>query len=163
MLTITGHSNVNTFICQTKNYSACDTLEYKMNEETYAVYLVKNKMTTPVDDFDCGNSLMTKDFLETLDHEKHPLLSIQFLSLQGIENTASSPVFGKVKIHLAGEAKDYSITFTVTHATEGTISLSGTQTLKFSDFKLTPPRKMMGLVQVKEKLEVNFLINLRPL
>jgi hypothetical protein len=163
-LVIKGNSNVNSFICKSNGYSRFDTLEYTVDRDNRAIKFVKDEMILLVNEFDCGNAMMTQDFLDALKYKEYPFLKVNFVSLNGIEWASSGgTVLGNVKITLAGSNKNYQIAFKVSGNTKDLISLSGKQKVTFSDFGLTPPRKMMGLIHVKEDLEVEFKIDLRAI
>lgn len=160
-LIINGKTNVNSFACKTSGYKRRDTIEYEQNgTETI---MLRNSLVLPVADFDCGIEAITNDFLEALNHKKYPNLEIHFMSLDGIDGAdGQAQVRGKVNILLSGMSKTYDITFNSSF-NNGTLLLTGRQPALFKDFGLTPPRKMMGMIQVKEDLDVEFYIKLREL
>ena len=45
----------------------------------------------------------------------------------------------------------------------GTKSLLGQHAFNFSDFKLNPPSKFMGMIQVKNELSVSFSLQFQEL
>lgn len=163
-LIIKGNSNVNSFACKTDSYTRFDTIEYVVNTKDQSIDFLRNEMILLVNEFDCGNAMMTQDFLDALNYKESPFLKINFNRLSGIEwASPDDVVLGDVKITLVGVDKNYKIAFKVGGNTKSLISLSGKQKVLFSDFGLTPPSKMMGLIRVREELEVEFKIDLKPL
>jgi hypothetical protein len=162
-LAIHGTTNINTFKCMLDSYDLYDTLEYISARSSIEMTLNRNRMRIPVRSFNCGNRQITKDFWQTLQSEKYPELEICFRSFRRNNITDKTYVDGVVDITLAGVTKRYLIRYFARIPNKETILLTGLQTVNFSDFKLEPPQKMMGLIQVQESLEVEFNLMLRTL
>lgn len=154
-LTIYGTSNVSDFVCRMDSYSSKDTLEYNHDPKTSELTFIKNRMTIPIRNFDCGNGQITKDFRHTLQIDKYPHLDVRFLSLQHFAPSQPT-VQGYINITLAGKTTRYTVVYEVTRVNTKTLKLVGKQFVNFSDFGLQPPQKMFGLIQVAEKLNVEF-------
>lgn len=158
-LIIHGVTNVNTFTCSITCYNNADTLEYVEDLKNCELVFKKNKMVIPVNEFDCGSKMITRDFMETLKADTHKNLEVRFIS---IEKLADHPeVTGTVEIALAGVTKKYQIRYQLNRS-QHKVHLTGKQNVCFSDFDLKAPQKMMGLIQVAENLNVEFQIVFRP-
>jgi hypothetical protein len=155
MLSIHGTTNVNTFTCKLDFYSGHDTLRYFNNYTASRLQFTTNTMTVPITSFNCGGSQISRNFHKTLKSDAYPQLDINFISLENNSLHNNSLVSGIVDITLAGTTTRYDIQF-VLKSTCGTIFLSGTQPVNFSDFKLKAPQKFKGLVRVHEILNVEF-------
>lgn len=163
-LVIYGDTNLNRFICATDCFDKVDTLEYHPDASVCDILFTQTQIRVPVKSFKCGNELITKDFWETLNADKHPNLTVHFLNLKDFSHAGNGDyVQGEVAIVLAGVEKKYQIQYTLTRQSQGCFSLTGRQPVCFSDFQLKAPRKMMGLIQVQEALEVEFLMKLKEL
>ncbi len=162
-LSIHGATNVNTFKCMLGAYNMHDTLEYVRDKASIEMNLTRNRMRIPVRNFDCGNKQITKDFWSTLKSERYPELEISFRSFRRNDISDKSYVDGVVDITLAGATKRYTVRYFARTPDNETLLLTGTQEVNFSDFKLEPPQKMMGLIQVQECLNVEFNLMLRSL
>lgn len=160
-LLIHGTTNVNSFKCMLDSYSQADTLEYTREPRTIEMKLAKNRMRIPIRSFDCGNKQITRDFWQTLKSETHPNLEIYFRSFRNSTIRDNADIDGVVDITLAGATKRYIVKYHARVPNNETILLKGTQAVNFSDFKLTAPQKMMGLIQVQECLEVEFNLTLK--
>jgi hypothetical protein len=162
-LAIHGSTNVNSFKCMLNRYANSDTLEYVATGEAIVLKFSKNRMSIPVKGFSCGNNQITKDFLQTLKSDAYPTLEILFRSFKKDSFRDNTYVDGVVDITLAGTTKRYVVRYLARVPNAGTITLKGVQPVNFSDFKLDPPHKMMGLIQVQECLEVEFDLTLKEL
>jgi hypothetical protein len=119
-------------------------------------------MTIPITSFNCGSSQISKDFHKTLKSDTYSQLDINFISLEDNSLLNNSIVTGIVDITLAGATTRYSIQF-VLKSNCGTILLSGTQPVNFSDFRLKAPQKFKGLIRVREILKVEFQLVLKAI
>jgi hypothetical protein len=162
-LSIHGATNVNTFKCMLDSYNMADTLEYVREKASLEMKLTRNRMRIPIRSFNCGNKQITKDFWQTLQSEKYPELEICFRSFRNTTLSDKSYVDGIVDITLAGATKRYVVKYFARTPDKETVLLTGTQAVNFSDFKLEPPNKMMGLIQVQESLDVEFNLMLKSL
>lgn len=160
-LAIHGATNVNTFKCLLESYNLGDTLEYVRERASIEMKLTRNRMRIPVRNFDCGNRQITKDFWQTLKSDHYPELEICFRSFRKSSIPDKSYVDGVVDITLAGATKRYTVRYFARTPNPETLLLTGVQQVNFADFRLEPPQKMMGLIQVQECLDVEFNLTLK--
>lgn len=159
-LMIHGKTNVSAFTCFISCYNSTDTLNYEHNTKTNVLVFDKNKMIIPVFNFNCGNYMITKDFRQTVKVDTYPYLTIAFLSLTS--NDGDDLAVGTMEITLAGVAKSVTVNFNLKPKGDF-IQITGKHNVAFSDFKLTTPERMLGLVKVKEDLLVEFNLLIRPI
>jgi hypothetical protein len=163
-LVIYGDTNVNRFTCETDCFEKIDTLEYHLDEKACDIFFTQTQIRVPVKSFRCGSEMITKDFWETLNVEKYPTMTVHFLNLRDFSTAENGDlVRGEVAIVLAGVQKKYHVQYRLERHSQDYFSLVGKQPVCFSDFQLKAPRKMMGLIQVQEDLEVEFLMKLKVL
>ena len=100
---------------------------------------------------------MTKDFHETVRAEEHPEIRVRFLDLVRTNpNTPSESLKGNVEITLAGVCRRFPISCQLQIKQNGKTTLSGKQTVTFSDFSINPPVKFFGTVKVQNEIQVQF-------
>lgn len=163
-LKIAGKSNVNDFACSIAGYYRPDTISYVEDAAGKAVRL-NGCLELDVLRFDCHSKMITNDLRKTLKAEDYPRMVIRFLSLerapglQGISETMK----GWVEVELAGTRKAFQVTYEFTKGANNTYILNGKRVFTFSDFKLSPPRKLAGAVKVKDEFAVDFNLRLVPL
>jgi hypothetical protein len=161
-LNIEGRSNINQFCCEVTKYLVADTLEYVKNETTRQFLFSNRGLTIDINDFDCHQRLITNDFRKTLKADQSRYLKIHFISLDAFDTRNRQTVKGKVEIWLAGQVKCTTIDFITNATNNGLIQMNGTKTLLFSEFNLTPPRKLAGFIKIKEEIRVNFELFFKP-
>ena len=135
---INGSTNINNFKCVNNNFRT----------PTFGKKLPNIALS--VRDFDCKNKVMTADFQKTLAAENHPYLNVKFISFTKQQAAYSA----QVEVKMMNKTKTYNIIFNVEKG-----KLIGSTTVKFSDFNITPPKKMGGMVTVKDNLNLTFSLD----
>jgi hypothetical protein len=161
-LNIEGRSNLSSFSCQVTRYLETDTMQYVKNETTRQFIFTNSCLTIDINNFDCHQRIITNDFRKTLKAGQNRFLKIQFLSLDAFDVRNQQTVKGKVEIWLAGQVKCTTIDFKTNATNTGLIQMNGTKTLLFSEFNLHPPKKMAGIIKIKEEIRVNFQLFFKP-
>lgn len=155
-LTIEGSTNVNKFVCKIERSAGNDTLRYTESSSMRELRFTHSRMTVPIRSFDCGAKPISRDFWKTLREETYPNLEINFISLENFHFRDGGNIKGVVDITLAGSKTRYSICYQVAIRPNGDVHLRGVRLVKFSDFGLTAPEKLKGLIKVNEGLTVDF-------
>jgi len=165
-LSIAGSTNVNRFCCRVIEYTGPDTIvSVKEAGAISAAVPLRGVLCINIADFNCSNRIMTAEFKKTLKYHQYPQLKILFVSLEkmpsfGIE---AESIKGCVEVELAGVCRKFEISYSSCRTGDAEMDLVGSRTFGFSDFGLTPPRKMGGLVRVNDRLDVEFRLHLRPI
>jgi hypothetical protein len=160
-LSVKGSTNVNKFTCDIPN---CDQDTLTIWKSDTGIKM-SGSINPTVLSFDCHKAMMTRDLRKTLEAKKYPKLHIRFLSLSQLPGLSGNPtsVNGQVEIEIAGIKKLYEIDYSISVDTNKMIHLLGSRDLTFSDFKLIPPRKLGGMIKVKDQLTVAFNLNMKTI
>ena len=150
-LTIKGDTNISEFECVFNTIYLEDSREvlYVKNGTDIsfknAILSLKNK------GFDCGNNAINKDFHSLLKTKEYPMITLELTEI-----TIDKFQKGKacVKITIAGTKKDY--TFSIDILSSPMNRFVGKLKLHIRDFNLEPPKKMLGLIVIKEEIEIDF-------
>lgn len=163
-LTVHGKTNINSFSCTVSEYGRLDTIEINEKRSPNGHYVVHSNLVVEVDDFDCHHKIMTKDLKKTLKTNEYPFMLIDILSLSQHISKAlpQSSISTQLTITLAGVKKSFVMSFDVRQENDNRIMLRGDKGIQFSDFGLTPPRKLGGAIKVKNDLQVNIVLYLYP-
>jgi len=162
-LQVDGSTNINTFTCKITDYSNPDTISVTKNTASKDVHLPMNgTLKLNINSFNCGMAVMTHDLRKTLKAKEFPIMAIRFLTLSKLPepNTLNNDITGWVEIELAGVKRKFSVNYTFAATANKGFHLKGTQHINFSDFELTPPRKLGGMIKANERLDVEFELNL---
>ncbi len=161
---IQGSTNVNSFGCDIAGYYQPDTI-YCSEEITASQPVTLNgNLQLDIRSFDCHNKMLTSDLRKTLKASEYPTLVIRFLSLERAPAICGNKdsLNGWVEIELAGIRKRFEVCYTFLKTGPSSILLHGKRSFSFTDFKLTPPKKYVGLVKVNDKFNVDFNLLLNP-
>jgi hypothetical protein len=139
--TVQGTTSIGGFEC---NYDMTtkDTLFLNQVKKT-------NKIShfIPVKKFGCGNFILNSDFRKTLKEKEFPQIRIE---LSNFKNSRDN-YYCDLTLNLVGKQKIYRnlpLKFEDNR-------LNGSITLNFSDFDLTPPKKVGGMIKVNEEIKLS--------
>lgn len=161
-LRVLGSTNLNKFRCDIIGYSNSDTICIKSINQ---IILFSGMVSLDVANFNCHNAIMTKELRKTLEANTYPELQIQFISLNSLPelNAKVACISGLVDIKIAGKCKRYNVDYELSKDAADVIHLNGRREIKFSDFDLKPPKKIGGMITAKDKLIVEFNLNLKSI
>lgn len=143
--TVQGSTSIGGFKCNYQLNSKDTLMITRSNSKSVISYML------PVREFGCGNFVLNSDFRKTLKAKDHPDIKIDFLNLRQM----SDHLLCDVQIILVGQKK----TFKNIPLKQEKNLLKGDLTLLFSDFDLTPPRKMGGMVRVSEEIKLSIALH----
>ena len=155
-LTIIGDSNIAAFQCEfnTSYLEKSQVVTYnKIKNEisfTGAVLLLRNR------GFDCGNKGINRDFHDLLQSKTHPQILLELIKL---ELTSPSNGIATVKITIAGKHRIYKVPVAIKDA--AIIDVSGNLHLNIQDYGLEAPKKLFGMIVVKDEIDINFNLNIK--
>jgi len=163
-LQVNGSTNINQFSCGIPACDQVDTIKLIRSSANKAVAL-SGCIDLVIKSFDCHNNMMTKDLRKTLREKQFPKLFIKFISLNELPEITGkqTPITGQIEIEIAGVHKRFDITYQISGNDKKAIELIGERNINFSDFNLTPPKRMAGLVKAKDKLTVIFHLNIKTI
>lgn len=148
-LYIKGTSNINTFTCVYDAATLARKVPVQFIEKGNTLHFKNVALHLENKGFNCGNKGINNDFHDLLQTKKYP--DIHFELLQITKNQEA--VDASVAITIANIKKHY--TFPV-QTSDGGSSIEGVLCLNITDFDLTPPKKMMGMIVVREDIEIVF-------
>jgi len=137
---INGSTNVNGFQCINSKFKN-DGSVYSFSEKNLPNIILK------VTDFDCGNKMMTRDFQKILNAEKYPEMTIKFIKFTKNQKN----FIAVVEVKMMNQSRRYNVEFAMENN-----KMVGRKNVKFSDFNIIPPKKMGGMIVVKDDLDLTF-------
>lgn len=157
---IHGHTNLNTFTCtycgempalQANIQAVAVNGGWELNPDAA-------RLALQVAYFDCGIRQMNMDFRELLRADAHPALRI---SLQSLDQLQKDLYSATALLEVAGETRQVCLPLAVEQVQDGSVSATGKLKIRLTDFGLEPPSRLMGMVRVKDNIEVIFHLSLR--
>lgn len=150
-LVIIGDSNIAKFQCEfDQDYlEESQVIQFFRDDNRIlfqgAVLALNNK------GFDCGSRGINSDFHDLLKTRNHPEI---LLEVNRIDLLSPAKGVANVGITIAGIEKYYDVPVRIKN---GAISeFRGSLKLNINDFKLEPPKKLFGMIKVKDEIEINF-------
>ncbi|HKG94482.1 MAG TPA: YceI family protein [Gemmatimonadaceae bacterium] len=118
-------------------------------------------LTVQTAQLDCGNGTMNGHMMKALKASEHPTIEFALTSYETAR--ADAGVKGKVtgQLTLGGVTKTITMEGGARDAGDGALLVSGTHTLKMTEFGLKPPTLMMGTMKVNENVSVGFELYLK--
>jgi hypothetical protein len=110
----------------------------------------------PVHRFKASNPRMYDDFLSLLQAEEYPYLRISLLIGEtDRERKSEFTRSERISVTIAGVTREYTVNCLVSQCAEGLV-LKGVQTVRLTDFGLSPPVRLKGIVKVDNEIDVRF-------
>lgn len=157
-LSINGTSNVNDFECIYDDRFETDTLKHIVQVEEAIVVLDGDQLKLEIDSFDCGKRGINRDFRNTLKSKVYPNIQIELVKVVAQNEI---PFEAEIMASLAGVTNRYILELVNLSIENEQTQFEGTLTLKMSDFNLSPPTALFGLIKVRDEIDVNFLLKIR--
>ncbi|UJH90837.1 YceI family protein [Antarcticibacterium sp. 1MA-6-2] len=151
-LKITGDTNISKFKCDfnTARLERTSSVEYKVHENHIKFSNATLKLEN--EGFDCGNKAINKDFHSLLKTDKYPQISLELTEIHLYKEKSGKAY---VTITIAGNKKDYTLPVEISKKASAA-NYAGTLKLDIRDFDLEPPKKMFGLIVIKDEIEIDF-------
>lgn len=152
-LFIKGKTNINSFDCQFDFLKLKNPIPVFFQKINNKIVFDETKLVMESACFDCGGKVINKDFQKLLKSELYPEISIQLKEIY-TDNLNQKSIEVLTNISVAGITKPYRIP--VKLQGKETLFISGSLNLHISDFNLEAPKKALGLIVVKNTIEINF-------
>lgn len=151
-LLIIGKTNVNTFKCDYDIVKLNKPIPVTFKKHGNKIKFEKTTLVLDNVNFDCGGIGINKDFHQLLKTKSHPQV---FIKLKEIINDKNDGlVHALVDLEIAGITKPYTVPVALIE--DENMSIKGVLALNIRDFNLEPPKKAMGMIVVKDVIEINF-------
>lgn len=155
-LTITGDTNINNFTCMFDTSCLDEQERVRYTRIGSGLQFEQTILRLESSGFDCGNKAINKDFHALIKSSQYPeiLLELKEVNLESQEKAKAT-----VLIFIAGKEKEYQVPVELSE-TE-VLGIKGILELDINDFDLSPPKKLFGLIVVKDNIQINFDLKVR--
>lgn len=157
-LKIKGETNVNTFECEFDMMTISDAVSIKYQDYNSKIQFDDTKLILPNLKFDCGGKGINKDFNELLNTESFPEITLKLKEISKIKRDKDL-VTAIVEITISNIVRTYTVPVSI--ANDKHLCVSGIMPLDINDFNLTAPTKMLGMIKVSPKIEIQFSLNIK--
>ncbi len=156
-LKINGKTNVNTFGCAFNIDAFSDAIKVNFKEYDSSVKFSNTTLRLSNIEFDCGGKAINKDFNKLLNSEEHPEIVLNLKEISKTEEDINSTI-ATVEIIICKISKTYKIPVSVD--SKNGLYVSGLLPININDFNLKAPKKMLGMVKVSPKIEIEFSLKI---
>jgi hypothetical protein len=162
----TGSSNIRRFTCHAGQvYVTAEAApeEFQRTKEDGLSAVRSAALQVPVQSLDCGIGMQNRHLFETLGATANPAI-LFVLGSYSVEQSGTNPrvrILGTLRI--AGVERNVVLYGTVFRDGVGAWMLRGERPINVRDFGVTPPRRFLGLLRVRDEITVHFEIAVRPL
>lgn len=156
-LQITGKTNVSKFSCAFDFDVLKDSLQISYQKKNNILQFRNAVLHLQNKGFDCGGKAINKDFHKLLKTEKYPQIKMRLKHIEKQKNVLDS-VFTNVEFTINNITKAYKVQ--TYFCKEGKkMEFCGSVALDIADYELKPPKKVLGLVKVKNEINVSYKFN----
>lgn len=150
-LIITGDTNIKPFLCVFDTRQLERKQKVKFQQTNGRINFKNTVLRLNNQNFDCGHKAINRDFHDLLQTDKYPEI---LLELKDIHLLNPDLAQAGIRITIAGKTKDYTVPVVIMNSPVQ--SFVGKLQLDINDFGLRPPKKFLGLIVVKEDIEISF-------
>lgn len=150
-LNIKGTSNVTDFTCKCEE--SFPRLQMTLNNKGAKAEFKKTALSIRAKKLDCGNKAMNNDMYNTMKADDYPDIQIELLESEATdlkEEWATMQVSANLTI--AGTTHKENFTIQAKKIDELQYRFKGSKSINMSDYGMTPPRPMFGLIKVKDQI-----------
>jgi len=110
----------------------------------------------PVKSLKSDTDGMDDEIYKTLDSAEHPNIAFSFLSAAFVSQPTNNQYVFKVKgdLRINGVSRPQDLAVMVTHLSGDELLVNTKTTVKMTDFKITPPSLMCGLLKSGDKVKI---------
>lgn len=148
-VSIKGKSNVNSFECKYNPNFIENDLQVSIARNNNKILLEGAKLSIKSTGFDCAHKMITKDFKTILKAEEYPHIVLNVKEI----NTIKENITARLDVTIAGIDKEYLVPVSYN---QNTNNVKGQLRLDIKDFKLKSPKKLLGMIVVNDKVDINF-------
>jgi YceI-like domain len=118
------------------------------------------RLRVPVESLRCGNRQMERDMYRALRAEQNPVIEFDFQDLiGGIEHDIDGGSYHATitgTLTLGGTERKMKIQVEAVRVARDRFRLRARLPLRMTDFRITPPTALFGMVKARDELEVRF-------
>lgn len=155
---IEGRSNVDSFTCVAGEFLGDAWYNLASEEETGSSLFLE--VQVPVETLNCGRSRMNRDMYEALQGDKHESIRFEYLQAYLLEEKVrlDSPLRLQVRglLTVAGTKREISFEAEGRIYGNGEVGVKGSKQIRMTDYNITPPTALLGLVKAQDELTVHF-------
>jgi hypothetical protein len=160
-LSVSGSSNVHDFVCLCTQEFENGTVQMTVPPRRIEVSFTASELKIETRQLDCGKKLMNQDMYKTLKADDFPFIGISLKKVvQDPEyclSTCTDWIELEVlaEISIAGSCKLVPLVVEARQIQENTYRFVSQAKLQMTDFNITPPEALMGMIRVHNQIRID--------
>lgn len=162
-LQIEGTSTIDGFTCEAMEVIGSGRLRkpsYDQTSISAATGEVQLNLTVPVAALDCGKERMNRDLHAALKAVTYPDIEFRLERVEIPDDAASNndvqPLHAVGRLRLAGVERQVRVDVAGSAMPDGRLRARGAVDMLMTDFGVSPPKALLGLVRAHDKITVRF-------
>lgn len=152
-LIIRGKSNIHKFSCNYDTYKLTDSIKVRFEKQEKQMLFQNTKLLLEKTEFDCGGRGINRDFHKLLQTKDFPYITMK-LKKVSFSDDHKNQVKTDLSFTICNVTRDYSVPIFISHQKNKMI-FKGSISLSISDFDLETPKKVLGLIKVRDTITVD--------
>ena len=161
-LIIEGSSNINSFYCKCEEEFQEYCCSLKEDENSTKLIFENTALEVKTRSFDCGSRPISKDMWKTLRSQQYPYIRI--VLQEAVPNRPGDlqkickewvPFKVKTMITIAGTERTVQLDVVAKELQKDQYRFSGAKDLLMSDFGIDPPKAVLGLIKVNDRITID--------
>lgn len=159
-VSIDGTTNVKDFICNSKKLFSRQNAELKQKDSEKTSFN-NAALDFNISSLNCGNNGMNRDMMKAMKADRYPFISVKLTDAQ-IDHGKILSLSGwttikiNVSISIAGSTKNALISVQGKQTGNNLYRFVGQYSMLMTDFGITPPTALFGMVKVMDAIIVKF-------
>ncbi|MFA5670360.1 MAG: YceI family protein [Balneolaceae bacterium] len=152
-VTVSGTSSLHDWEIDAEKFSGLATITI---QDGNLEAIDKLNLTVEVESIISGKRVMDGKVREAFDAKKNPLIIFE---LNEVTSITADSVFTTGKLTMAGVTNTINLAGAYTIDGNGILSVTGSKQVKMTDYKIDPPRAMMGTIKTGDEVEIVFSVD----
>ena len=153
-LVIKGESNINRFNCVYDPLNLSNSLSVVYQQIGDKLVFENTALLLSNNSFDCGGRRINRDFHKLLLTDKYPEIKMKLKNIE-LPREEKDSITTQLDFTISSITKSFEV-LVAYKKEKNTINFNGLVTINIEDFNLQPPKKVLGLIKVKNNINVEF-------
>jgi polyisoprenoid-binding protein YceI len=157
-LFLKGNSNVTPFTCHCLQAFQPQQFSMTLRQQSNTAVFQNTRLQIETKKLDCGNRGMNRDMHQTLKADAHPYISIrlQEVRFRPAPNGGLGTLTAKAALTVTGQTRTVQMQVKTQQSADNNYRFISAVSMKMTDFGITPPTALLGLVKVDDQIDIHF-------
>lgn len=165
-LYLKGTSNVTPFTCYCQQAFPQQQFTMTLRPQSNTAVFQDTRLQLQTKKLDCGNRGMNRDMHHTLKADAYPHISIRLQEVQFRSGNKGGlgTLTAKATLTVTGQSRTVHMQVKAEESAQNIYRFVSALSMKMTDFGITPPTALMGLVKVDDKIDIHLdlLVQVEP-